>query len=119
MARVFIGLGSNLGDKRQQIQAALEWLDSHEQIDLVRHAEPIETPPWGVEDQPSFLNAVAEVRTALAPEALLLASPPLQAVVGRMRSVGRIARRRDWRIGHPQVDEGVCEKQLAWHLDQC
>ena len=61
MTLVYVGLGSNLGDREAQILRAADLLD-------VRRLSTIrETEPWGYEDQPRFLNAVAEVETELAP----------------------------------------------------
>ena len=87
--RAFIGLGSNLGDRRARIDAALEWLAGHERIRLGRHTEPIETPPWGVVEQPGFLNAVAEVTTSLAPEELLDELKRAERALGRTASEER------------------------------
>jgi 2-amino-4-hydroxy-6-hydroxymethyldihydropteridine diphosphokinase len=69
--RVFLGLGSNLGDRRARIDAALAWLSGHEQIEVLRRSAIAETAPWGVTDQPRFLNVVVEARTSLRPEDLL------------------------------------------------
>jgi 2-amino-4-hydroxy-6-hydroxymethyldihydropteridine diphosphokinase len=63
--RAFIGLGANLGDRRATLESALERLTP------VRASRIVETPPWGVTDQPPFLNAVAEIETDLGPEGLL------------------------------------------------
>ena len=67
--RVFLGIGSNLGDRLgnlYQAQAALA-----PQIRLLRASTIYETPPWGYNDQPAFLNQVLEVETELEPQALL------------------------------------------------
>jgi 2-amino-4-hydroxy-6-hydroxymethyldihydropteridine diphosphokinase len=81
--RVFIGLGANLGDRHANIEAALSRLAAHPGIELVRCTEAIETPPWGIEDQPAFLNAVAEVRTILQPEELLRDLKDMERELGR------------------------------------
>jgi len=79
----YIGLGSNLGDRRAMIAGALERLRSR------RVSTIVETEPWGVVDQPRFLNAVAEMETDLEPPALLDRLLDIEAELGRVR-------RRKW-----------------------
>jgi 2-amino-4-hydroxy-6-hydroxymethyldihydropteridine diphosphokinase len=55
----YVGLGSNLGDREALIARAAEAIDAR------RISSVIETEPWGVVDQPPFLNAVAEIETTL------------------------------------------------------
>ncbi|MCK9459437.1 MAG: 2-amino-4-hydroxy-6-hydroxymethyldihydropteridine diphosphokinase [Proteobacteria bacterium] len=81
--RAFVGLGANLGDRRATIEAALSRLAAQPGISLVRRTALVETPPWGVEDQPPFLNAVAELRTTLEPLALLESLQRLERELGR------------------------------------
>lgn len=81
--RVFIGLGSNLGDRRKRIAAALDWLSTRPDIRLVVSSEIIETEPWGVTDQPRFLNAVAEIATRLDPRQLLAELKRGERILGR------------------------------------
>jgi 2-amino-4-hydroxy-6-hydroxymethyldihydropteridine diphosphokinase len=81
-----IGLGSNLGDRRARIEAALVWLDSHPRIEVSRTTRVVETAPWGLEDQPRFLNAVAELRTSLSPSELLAELLRAEDELGRKRS---------------------------------
>lgn len=84
--RAFIGLGSNLGDRSARIDSALGWLAAHPELQLVRSSEVVETAPWGIEDQPMFLNAVAEIRTGLEPEALLVELKRAERQLGRIDS---------------------------------
>ena len=79
----FIGLGSNLGDRQAMIEAALGRIAAHQSIELTRYTELIETAPWGVEDQPLFLNAVAEIQTILAPLAVLRELKSIERDLGR------------------------------------
>ena len=81
--RVFLGLGSNLGDRESYLQAALDRISLLPGTRLVKASSVIETPPWGVTEQPSFLNLVAEIRTGLEPEELLKAVKEIEAEVGR------------------------------------
>ena len=70
-ATAYLGLGGNLGDPRASMAAALRALDASEEIRVVAVSSLYRTPPWGKTDQPDFLNAVAEVATALSPRELL------------------------------------------------
>ena len=81
--RVFLGLGSNLGNREENLRAALNRIGSLEGTTVEQVSGFRETPPWGVEDQPPFLNAVAEIRTSLEPEALLGAVKEIEAELGR------------------------------------
>ena len=69
--RAYIGLGGNIGDPAASMAAALSALDAHEGVSVVAVSSLYRTPPWGVTDQPDFLNAVAAVDTTLSARALL------------------------------------------------
>ena len=75
----YIGLGSNLGDRRAMIADALERLKPR------RVSAVVETAPWGRVDQPAFLNAVAEIETDLEPSALLDRLLDVERGLGRVR----------------------------------
>ena len=75
----YIGLGSNLGDRRAMIDRALERLRPR------RVSAVLETEPWGKTDQPRFLNAVAEIETELEPHALLDRLLDVERDLGRVR----------------------------------
>jgi len=75
----YIGLGSNLGDRRSMIAGALERLRPR------RVSTVVETEPWGRTDQPSFLNAVAEIETDLEPAELLDRLLEVERGLGRVR----------------------------------
>lgn len=81
---MFLGLGSNLGDREARIRAALDRLAALPGTTVVRTSRVVETPPWGVTDQPPFLNAAAEIRTGLAPPDLLRAVKRIEREVGRV-----------------------------------
>lgn len=83
--RIFVALGSNLDDPLHQVKAALAALDRHRAIDLCAVSGLYSTPPWGNPDQPAFVNAVAEVCTALAPTALLAVLQRYEQQAGRVR----------------------------------
>jgi 2-amino-4-hydroxy-6-hydroxymethyldihydropteridine diphosphokinase len=79
---VYLGLGSNLGDRAANLDAAIAGLDAAG-VTLRRRSPLYETAPVGVRDQPWFLNAVAEGETALTPRALLAAAKEVERAVGR------------------------------------
>lgn len=83
--RAWVGLGSNLEAPREQIEAALRALVAIPQTTLLRCSRLYRTPPWGRLDQPDFINAVAELDTALAPAALLEALRRIEHEAGRQR----------------------------------
>lgn len=69
--RAYLGLGGNIGDPAQAMASALRALDAHEAVAVVAVSSPYRTPPWGMTDQPDFINAVAAVDTTLAARELL------------------------------------------------
>ena len=81
--RGFLGLGSNVGDSRANLEAAVAELPRHG-VTVLRSSSVYQTEPVGlVLDQPDFLNACVEVETALRPEALLDACKAVERAVGR------------------------------------
>ncbi|SEG80437.1 2-amino-4-hydroxy-6-hydroxymethyldihydropteridine diphosphokinase [Marinobacterium lutimaris] len=87
--RCYIGLGSNLEDPQAQVRTALEQLTSLPDTELFAASSLYRSDPVGPQDQPDFVNAVAELNTRLAPEALL---DELQAIEQAHRRV----RERHW-----------------------
>jgi 2-amino-4-hydroxy-6-hydroxymethyldihydropteridine diphosphokinase len=80
----YLGLGSNLGDRRARLQAAVEELWTHD-VAVLASSSVYETEPVGeVLDQPAFLNVCLRVETALAPEALLDACQAVERAQGRV-----------------------------------
>jgi 2-amino-4-hydroxy-6-hydroxymethyldihydropteridine diphosphokinase len=88
-ARAFIGLGSNLDDPPAQVVRALAELDTIPATRVVRRSSLYRSAPWGVVDQPAFVNAAAEIRTRLSPRALLQALLSIEHAHGRDRGVER------------------------------
>lgn len=84
MAIAYIALGSNLGDKEKNLRRALLLL-TQQGVEVVKVSSFITTEPYGVTDQPQFLNAVCEVRTNLAPLALLDVLLATELAMGRVR----------------------------------
>jgi len=89
----FLGLGSNLGDRRARLQAAVTALPAHG-VEVLASSSVYETEPVGeVPDQPDYLNACLQVRTALDPETLLAAAKRVESEVGRAPRSARHAPR--------------------------
>ena len=80
--RVYLGLGSNLGDRVEQLRAALDALRDAG-IDIEAVSAVYDTPPWGVVDQPRFANVAAVGRTRLDPFALLTLAKRIEGEAGR------------------------------------
>ena len=81
----YVGLGSNLDRPDRRIRDALEALGQIADTRLLRHSRLFRTRPWGVADQPDFINAVAELATRLSPRALLDALLAVERAQGRVR----------------------------------
>ena len=79
MTIAYVGLGANLGDREATIREAAARLGA------ARLSTVIETEPWGVEAQPRYLNAVAELDTKLGPRELLGRLLDVECALGRVR----------------------------------
>lgn len=84
MAVVYIGLGSNLGDRLANLQQAAQLL--HNEVTLIQVSSVYETEPVGNAEQPWFLNAVLEGYTELGPQELLEFALAIETALGRVRS---------------------------------
>jgi 2-amino-4-hydroxy-6-hydroxymethyldihydropteridine diphosphokinase len=83
----YLGLGSNVGDRRENLQAAVELLWAHDVVPLAS-SSVYETEPVGeVLDQREFFNAVLRVETSLDPERLLDACKAVEQALGRVATV--------------------------------
>ncbi|MFT3762003.1 MAG: 2-amino-4-hydroxy-6-hydroxymethyldihydropteridine diphosphokinase [Pseudoxanthomonas sp.] len=82
----FVGLGANLGDAAATLRSALRELDELPGTRRLRASRLYRTPAWGVEAQPDFVNAVAEVETALDARRLLDGLLGIERRHGRDRS---------------------------------
>jgi 2-amino-4-hydroxy-6-hydroxymethyldihydropteridine diphosphokinase len=81
---VYLALGTNLGDRLANLKQAIASLTP--QMEVKAKSSVYETPPWGYEDQPKFLNQVVKVKTYLEPEALLKHLKRLEVALGRKES---------------------------------
>jgi 2-amino-4-hydroxy-6-hydroxymethyldihydropteridine diphosphokinase len=80
--RYWLGLGSNLGDRRAALEAALAWL-ARRGVRVEAVSPAYETAPREVEDQPTFLNAAARVAGDLEPPDLLVEAKAMERALGR------------------------------------
>jgi 2-amino-4-hydroxy-6-hydroxymethyldihydropteridine diphosphokinase len=85
MADALIGMGGNLGDVAATFRAALTRLEAGG-CRIVARSSLWRTPPWGVADQPAFLNACIRVETDLSPRALLDLCLATETALGRVRT---------------------------------
>ncbi len=82
--KVYLGLGSNLGDRNAHIEQAITLI--HERVgEVVRRSSFIETEPWGFESENKFLNAVILCETELTPRQLLKATQKIERELGRKK----------------------------------
>jgi 2-amino-4-hydroxy-6-hydroxymethyldihydropteridine diphosphokinase len=84
--RVFVGLGSNLGERERFLQDAARRLGAIPGTSVVWFSSVFETDPYGKAEQPRFLNVAAEVTTSLDPPALLSALKGIETSLGRTKS---------------------------------
>ena len=82
--KAYLALGSNLGDRLENLREAVRLLDETEGVDVVRSSRIYETEPVGP-PQPAYLNAVIEVATSRSPRELLDAGMVVEGALGRVR----------------------------------
>ncbi|MGD0999588.1 MAG: 2-amino-4-hydroxy-6-hydroxymethyldihydropteridine diphosphokinase [Candidatus Brocadiia bacterium] len=119
MARAYIGLGSNLGDREGCLRAALQALRDAGVV-ILRTSRFVETLPVGKTDQPDFLNAAAELRTDLSARELLDLLLRIESSLGRVRAErwgprtldldlllydGEVIRETGLEVPHPRMHE--------------
>ncbi len=84
MATAYLSLGSNLGDRKQNLARALDLISVQAVVEKL--SSIYETEPVGYKDQPLFLNAVCRISTELSPEKLLRLAKKIEAELGRVPS---------------------------------
>jgi 2-amino-4-hydroxy-6-hydroxymethyldihydropteridine diphosphokinase len=89
MAEAFIALGGNVGDVRATFDKAIAIVCDGAAVRLLARSSDYRTPPWGVTDQPPFINAVIAVSTTLSPHALLSGAQACERALGRDRAQER------------------------------
>ncbi len=85
MHQAFIAIGSNLESPQHQVEKALIALSCLTNTSLIKQSSLYESKPFGYDNQPNFINAVAEVSTALTPEALMRELLNIEQDFGRVR----------------------------------
>jgi len=118
VAIAYLGLGSNLGDRKQNLVRALDLLSQHVVIEQL--SSVYETEPVGYKEQPLFLNTVCRISTELNPEKLLRLAKKIESELGRTPAFPNAPRRididilfygdevlntRDLTIPHPRLVE--------------
>ncbi len=91
MAEALLGLGGNVGDVRRNLDRAVELLCEDRRAKVRAQSSDFRTPPWGVEDQPAYINRCVILETDLGPRALLERALSVERALGRDR-----ARERRW-----------------------
>jgi 2-amino-4-hydroxy-6-hydroxymethyldihydropteridine diphosphokinase len=86
MTRALIALGGNVGDARATIDRAIATFCDGQEVRLMARSSDYETPPWGIEDQPPFVNAALLVDTPLPPRELLARGQMVERLYGRDRT---------------------------------
>jgi len=84
LTAVYLGLGSNLGDRQVNLERAIERLE--EKLEIVQTSSLYETEPVGYREQPLFLNAVCRATTNLSPFELLHLDKEIETALGRAPS---------------------------------
>ena len=85
MKKAYIGVGTNIGDRLQNIGNAIDALRHLPGTQVTKVSDVYETEPWGYTQQDDFLNACIEVETTLSPKTLLGACLGIEAAFGRER----------------------------------
>lgn len=88
MTEVLIGLGGNLGNVRASFERAIEQLCEQGTVRVVAQSSDYSTPPWGIADQPRFVNRAIAVETTLTPQELLALALEIERKLGRDRTQG-------------------------------
>lgn len=96
-AEAFIALGGNVGDVQSTFDRAIAILCDGEAVRLKARSSDYRTPPWGLTDQPYYVNAVIAVTTTLSPHELLARAQECERALGRDR-------RREQRWGPRAID---------------
>ena len=85
MPRAFVAFGGNVGDARDTIARAIAAFCDGDNVTLRARSSDYRTPPWGVTDQPPFVNACIAVETRLSPYDLLKRAHEVERAFGRDR----------------------------------
>ncbi len=87
MSVAFVGVGTNMGDRLQNINDAVKAIELLPNTKVEKISKIYETLPWGVENQPNFLNGVLKVETEFSASAFLGCLLGIEASMGRVRTI--------------------------------
>jgi len=85
VAEALIALGGNVGDARATLERAVAMFCDGDAVTLRARSSDYRTPPWGVQNQPPFINLCLAVTTALSPRDLLTRAQRVELALGRDR----------------------------------
>ena len=92
MSKVFLGIGTNLGDREHNLEVAIEKIGEHIG-NILQTSSVYETPPWGLEAENDFLNMVVSVETSHSPVEIIKKIAVIESSMGRERSQDRYSSR--------------------------
>lgn len=113
MQNVYLGLGSNLGDREANLLGALDQVASLPTTSLSARSPIYETPPMGPQDQGAYLNAAVQIQTALSPLDLLASLQQIELQLGR----ADVNDRRRWGSREIDIDILIFGSQVINHTD--
>lgn len=87
MKKAYVGIGTNIGDRINNLQTAVDSLNLLPNTKVTAVSEVYETDPVGYENQQDFLNIAVEISTGLTPEGILGACLGIEAGLGRIRTI--------------------------------
>jgi 2-amino-4-hydroxy-6-hydroxymethyldihydropteridine diphosphokinase len=108
MSAIFLGLGSNLGDRLANLKSCLKILANSKEVKINKISSVYESEPYGDKDQPWFLNVVIEIATGLNPISLLNFTQNVEQQVGRKKT-------RFWGPRIIDIDILSYEKSILMH----
>jgi 2-amino-4-hydroxy-6-hydroxymethyldihydropteridine diphosphokinase len=86
MHKVFVGIGTNLGDRHKNIEDAFKNLQFYS-LRIIKKSPVYETEPYGLKEQPNFLNCIVEIEVEESPEELLKNFLKIEKEMGRERKI--------------------------------
>jgi len=111
MAKVFLSLGSNVGDRLTNIQQAASMLSIDNNIKILKTSSFYETEPWGNKKQAWFINAAMAIETSLSPEELLKCFQNIELKLGRKRGLFKKWQERTIDIDILMYDDKIINTQ--------
>lgn len=114
MTRAYLGLGSNVGDRTERLQTAVDGLSADPELEVVAVSRVYETEPVGGPEQPRFLNAVVAVETGVGARPLLERARRLEVAAGREPDPDR---RERWGPRELDVDVLLVEGETVDEAD--